>query len=52
MTQTGIASISPFFIVRNVSAALSFYCGMRGFTIVHQEPEAAPFLQLCSAMGR
>lgn len=51
MTQTGIASISPFFIVRNVSAALSFYCGMLGFTIVHQEPEAAPFFAIVQRNG-
>ncbi|HEX4065832.1 MAG TPA: VOC family protein [Acidobacteriaceae bacterium] len=51
MTQTGIASISPFFIVGDVSAALSFYCGMLGFATVHQEPEAAPSFAIVQRDG-
>ena len=43
MTQPAITSISPSFIVRNVPAALSFYCGMLGFAIEYQAPEQGPF---------
>ena len=46
MSQAAIASISPSFIVRNVSESLSFYCQMLGFSIVFQEPEHAPFVAI------
>jgi hypothetical protein len=39
LQQTAITSISPFFIVRHVPAALSFYCQMLSFKIVYQEPD-------------
>ena len=51
MTQTGIAGISPFFIVRNVSAAIAFYCGKLGFAIVYQEPEVDPFFAIVQRDG-
>jgi catechol 2,3-dioxygenase-like lactoylglutathione lyase family enzyme len=51
MKPTAITSISPFFIVRNVPAALSFYCQMLGFDIVHQEPEHEPFFAIVQRDG-
>jgi len=38
MTQAKIAGIAPFFIVRNVPAALSFYRDRLGFEITFQGP--------------
>lgn len=39
MTPTEISGISPFFIVRNVPAALAFYRDRLGFEITFQGPE-------------
>ena len=39
MTTPEIAGISPFFIVKNVPAALSFYRDRLGFDITFQGPE-------------
>ena len=38
MTQTEISGIAPFFIVRNVPVALSFYRDRLGFDITFQGP--------------
>jgi catechol 2,3-dioxygenase-like lactoylglutathione lyase family enzyme len=38
MTKTEIAGIAPFFIVKNVPAALSFYRDCLGFEITFQGP--------------
>ena len=38
MTKTEITGIAPFFIVKNVPAALSFYRDRFGFDITFQEP--------------
>ncbi|HEY4838273.1 MAG TPA: VOC family protein [Candidatus Acidoferrales bacterium] len=46
MTRPAIASISPSFIVRNVSAAISFYCDMLGFQVEYQHPERDPFFAI------
>ena len=51
MKQTAITSISPSFIVRDVPAALSFYCKMLGFKIEHQEPEHQPFFAIVQRDG-
>lgn len=51
MTQTAIASVSPFFIVRDVPEALSFYCEMLGFEIVYQEPPHEPFFAIVRRDG-
>jgi catechol 2,3-dioxygenase-like lactoylglutathione lyase family enzyme len=51
MTQTAIAGIAPFFIVRNVPAALSFYCEMLGFHIAYQEPDHEPFFAILQRDG-
>jgi catechol 2,3-dioxygenase-like lactoylglutathione lyase family enzyme len=40
MNKPDITGIAPFFIVRNVSAALSFYRDRLGFDITFQGPEA------------
>jgi len=39
MTRPDIAGIAPFFIVRNVPAALSFYRDRLGFEVTFQGPE-------------
>jgi catechol 2,3-dioxygenase-like lactoylglutathione lyase family enzyme len=46
MTQSAIDSISPFFIVRDVSVALSFYRERLGFDVVFQEPDGEPFFAI------
>jgi catechol 2,3-dioxygenase-like lactoylglutathione lyase family enzyme len=38
MTKPAIAGISPFFIVRDVAAALSFYRDTLGFEVTFQSP--------------
>ena len=38
MTKSEISGIAPFFIVRNVPAAMSFYRDRRGFDITFQGP--------------
>ena len=39
MTKPEISGIAPFFIVKNVPAALSFYRDRLGFDITFQGPE-------------
>lgn len=39
MTQTAISGIAPFFIVKDVPAALAFYRDRLGFDITFQGPE-------------
>lgn len=51
MTRTHITSISPFFIVRNIPAALAFYCDNLGFNILHLEPEDDPFFAIVQRDG-
>ena len=43
MTQAEISGISPFFIVRDLPSALSFYRDRLGFEITFQEPADEPF---------
>src|SRR6266550_5699635 len=38
MTRPGISGISPFFIVADVAAALSFYRDILGFEVIFQGP--------------
>jgi uncharacterized glyoxalase superfamily protein PhnB len=51
MSSAAIASISPSFIVRNVTAAISFYCDMLGFQIEYQQPEHDPFFAIVRRDG-
>jgi hypothetical protein len=37
--NTQISGIAPFFIVRNVPAAMKFYCDLLGFQVIFQGPE-------------
>jgi catechol 2,3-dioxygenase-like lactoylglutathione lyase family enzyme len=46
MTRPGISSISPFFIVRDVAAAVAFYRDMLGFAVTFQEPTHDPFFAI------
>ena len=39
MTGTDVSSIAPFFIVKNVPAALAFYRDRLGFDVMFQGPE-------------
>ena len=51
MTRPAIDGISPFFIVRNVTAATSFYRDMLGFDITHQQPDHEPFFAIVRRDG-
>jgi catechol 2,3-dioxygenase-like lactoylglutathione lyase family enzyme len=51
MTRPAISSISPSFIVRNVAAAISFYCDILGFEIEYQHPEHEPFFAIVQRDG-
>jgi catechol 2,3-dioxygenase-like lactoylglutathione lyase family enzyme len=51
MTRPVISGISPFFIVRNVTAATSFYRDMLGFDITHHQPDHEPFFAIVCRDG-
>jgi catechol 2,3-dioxygenase-like lactoylglutathione lyase family enzyme len=51
MTPPKISSISPSFIVRNVTATISFYRDMLGFAVEHQQPERDPFFAIVRRDG-
>jgi catechol 2,3-dioxygenase-like lactoylglutathione lyase family enzyme len=51
MTQPTISSISPCFIVRDVTAAISFYRGMLGFEVEYQHPDQDPFFAIVRHNG-
>ena len=51
MTRSAISGISPSFIVRNVTAATSFYRDMLGFDIIHQQPDDEPFFAIVCRDG-
>lgn len=51
MTQPAIDAISPFFIVRDVPTALSFYRERLGFDVVFQEPDGDPFFAIVKRGG-
>jgi catechol 2,3-dioxygenase-like lactoylglutathione lyase family enzyme len=46
MRPPTIASISPSFIVRDASAAISFYRDKLGFEVMHQQPNRDPFFAI------
>jgi catechol 2,3-dioxygenase-like lactoylglutathione lyase family enzyme len=51
MTRPAIRGISPFFIVRNVTAATSFYRDMLGFDITYQHPDQKAFFAIVCRDG-
>ncbi len=51
MTRPAIPGISPSFIVRNVTAAISFYCDKLGFEIEYKQPDADPFFAIVRRDG-
>jgi len=51
MNQAAITGVSPFFIVRDVSATISFYCKLLGFEILYQEPAREPFFAIVKRDG-
>jgi catechol 2,3-dioxygenase-like lactoylglutathione lyase family enzyme len=51
MTPPVIASISPSFIVRNVTTAISFYRDKLGFEVAHQQPDQDPFFAIVRRDG-
>jgi catechol 2,3-dioxygenase-like lactoylglutathione lyase family enzyme len=51
MARPAINSVSPFFIVRNVPAATSFYCEMLGFKVEFQAPDPDPFFAIVERDG-
>jgi catechol 2,3-dioxygenase-like lactoylglutathione lyase family enzyme len=46
MTRPVISSISPSFIVRNVTASVSFYRDRLGFEVEYQHPDRDPFFAI------
>ena len=46
MTRPHIGNASPFFIVKDVPAALSFYRDRLGFEVTFQEPADDPFFAI------
>jgi hypothetical protein len=52
MTKPEISRVSPFFIVIDGAAALSFYRDQLGFDITYQEPADDPSSVLCAAAVR
>src|ERR1700693_698007 len=51
MTRPEISGISPFFIVHDAAAALSFYRDQLGFAITFQEPADDPFFGIVCRSG-
>jgi len=51
MTRPAIGGISPFFIVRNLEAALSFYRDRLGFDITFKGPNDDPFFGIVRRGG-
>lgn len=43
MTRADVAGVAPFFIVRDLQAALSFYRDRLGFEVVFEGPAGDPF---------
>jgi catechol 2,3-dioxygenase-like lactoylglutathione lyase family enzyme len=51
MTRAAINGISPFFIGRNVAAAVAFYRDKLGFEVSYQEPKDDPFFAIVCRGG-
>lgn len=46
-----IAGIMPFFIVRNLRSAISFYCERLGFRVIFQGPDDDPYFVIVGREG-
>ena len=51
MNSAEISAISPFFIVKDAMAALSFYRDRLGFEVTFQEPSSDPFFGIVRRGG-
>lgn len=51
MAPAKISSISPSFIVRNVTASISFYRDLLGFEVEYQHPDREPFFAIVRRDG-
>ncbi|HEY0784689.1 MAG TPA: VOC family protein [Acidobacteriaceae bacterium] len=51
MTEPAIGGISPFFIVRDVAAAIAFYGQRLGFAVTYQQPDDEPFFAIVCREG-
>jgi catechol 2,3-dioxygenase-like lactoylglutathione lyase family enzyme len=51
LTRAAINGISPFFIVRDATAAVAFYRDKLGFDVTYQEPENDPFFAIVCRGG-
>lgn len=51
MNRAEVSSVSPFFIVKDAAAALSFYRDRLGFEITFQEPADSPFFGIVRRGG-
>jgi catechol 2,3-dioxygenase-like lactoylglutathione lyase family enzyme len=51
MTRASIGSISPFFIVRDVSATIALYESKLGFETSFRQPEDKPFFAILQRDG-
>lgn len=51
MTRATIGSISPFFIVRDVSATIAFYESRLGFKTSFRQPQDKPFFAIVERDG-
>ncbi len=46
MSRPVINGIAPFFITRNIAAAVAFYRDQLGFDVIYQEHEPEPFFSI------
>jgi catechol 2,3-dioxygenase-like lactoylglutathione lyase family enzyme len=51
MSRPVINGIAPFFITRNIAAAIAFYRDKLGFDVIYQEPEGEPFFAIVCRDG-
>lgn len=51
MTRPEISGVSPFFIVKDAAASLSFYRDQLGFEVTFQEPAESPFFGIVCRDG-
>ena len=51
MTRPTVETMSPFFVVSDVSASIAFYTGKLGFQTRVQEPDGEPFFAIIGRDG-